>query len=125
MSRQGETRLGHLFHLMRTSVTPQFEISEPGVHAVVDFRIDDEMVVVEFDGLVKYWRSADEPDPFGNRRTPNQVVVDEKRREDAIRELGFEVVRVVWSDLDDPLTLARRIAAAIKRARRRHGRSAA
>jgi hypothetical protein len=121
----GETRLGHLFHLMRTPVTPQFEISEPGVHAVVDFRIDGEMVVVEFDGLVKDGRSADEPDPFGNRRTPNQVVVDGKRREDAIRELGYDVVRVVWTDLDDPVALARRIAAAVRRARRRHGRSAA
>jgi very-short-patch-repair endonuclease len=121
----GETRLGHLFHLMRTSVTPQFEISEPGVRAVVDFRLDGEMVVVEFDGLVKYGRTAAEPDPFGNRRTPNQVLVAEKRREDAIRELGYEVVRVVWSDLDDPLALARRIAAAVRRARRRHGRSAA
>jgi hypothetical protein len=121
----GETRLAHLFHLMRMSVTPQFEISEVGVHAKVDFKVDGEMVVVEFDGLVKYGRAADEPDPFGRRRTPNQVVVDEKRREDAIRDLGYEVVRVVWSDLDDPVALARRIAAAVRRARRRHGRPAA
>lgn len=121
----GETRLAHLFHLIRMPVTPQFEIAEPGLNARVDFRIDGEMVVIEFDGLITYGRAENEPDPFGRRRSPNQVVIDEKRREDAIRELGYEVVRVVWSDLDDPVALARRIAAAVQRARRRHGRPAA
>ena len=42
----------------------------------------------------------------------------EKRREDRLRELGYEVVRVVWSDLDSPQELAVRIFRAIERARR-------
>jgi Transcriptional regulator, AbiEi antitoxin len=118
----GETRLAHLFHLMKVPVTPQYEIATAGFTAVVDFRVDGEMVVVEFDGRVKYGRSPNEPDPFGNRRTPQEVLWLEKRREDRLRELGYEVVRVIWSELDDPKAVAQRIAAAVHRARRRHGR---
>ena len=95
----GETRLAHILHLMKVSATPQFRISEPGFEALVDFLIDDEKVVLEFDGKVKYARTADEPDPFGNRRTPQEVLWHEKRREDRLRELGYEVVRVTWSEL--------------------------
>ena len=75
--------------------------------------------MLEFDGQVKYSRSADQPDPFGHRRSPQQVLWAEKQREDRLRELGYEVVRVTWADLDDPVALARRIRAAIERARRR------
>ncbi len=56
-------------------------------------------MVIEFDGRVKYGRGADEVDPFGHRRAGRDVLWQEKRREDTLRELGYEVVRVVWSDL--------------------------
>jgi len=79
--------------------------------------LDDWPVVVEFDGMVKYGRKRDAVDRWGNQLTPQQVLVAEKRREDRIRELGYQVVRVVWSELDDPAGLARRIRAAINRAR--------
>jgi very-short-patch-repair endonuclease len=115
----GETRLAHILHLMKVPSIPQFRISEPGFEAVVDFLLDDEKVVLEFDGKVKYTRTADEPDPFGNRRTPQEVLWHEKRREDRLREMGYEVVRVTWSELDDPRALAQRIAAAVRRARAR------
>lgn len=115
----GETRLAHALHLMRLPVTPQFPVEIGAFTAVVDFLVDGEAVILEFDGRVKYGRTADEPDPFGKRRDPGQVVWEEKRREDRLRELGYEVVRVIWSDLDDPVALARRIAAAVARARRR------
>lgn len=115
----GETRLAHVLHLMRLSVTPQFAVEDGDFKAVVDFVVDGEAVVLEFDGRVKYGRSADEPDPYGQRREPGQVLWGEKRREDRLRELGYEVVRVIWSDLDDPAALARRIASAIRRARAR------
>ena len=87
----GETRLAHLLHLMRAPATPQFRISESGFEAVVDFLLDEEKVVLEFDGKVKYARTAETPDPFGNRRTPQEVLWLEKRREDRLRELGYEV----------------------------------
>jgi very-short-patch-repair endonuclease len=122
----GETRLAHAFHLMKVDVTPQYEITSPTFTAVVDFLVNAEKVVIEFDGKVKYGRSAEELDPFGRRLTPQQVLWLEKQREDRIRELGYEVVRVTWSDLDDLVALAKRIAAAMDRARsRRLGRLSA
>ena len=100
-------------------MTPQAHITAPGFSAYVDFAVDGENVVVEFDGKVKYGRSPDDPDPFGHRRTPQQVLWAEKRREDRLRELGYEVVRVTWDDLAEPVVLARRIGAAVRRARAR------
>jgi very-short-patch-repair endonuclease len=122
----GETRLAHALHLMKVEATPQYEIKAMGFSAVVDFRLHAEKVVLEFDGQVKYGRSAEETDPYGRRLTPQQVVWLEKQREDRIRELDYEVVRVIWSELDDLVALARRIAAAVRRARtRRLGRLSA
>ncbi len=43
----------------------------------------------------------------------------EKVREDAIRDEHFEVVRVVWSQLDAPGDIRRRIDAAVARSARR------
>lgn len=110
----GETRLGHAFFLMKLPVTPQFEVTADGFRAVADFKIDGVPVLVEFDGRVKYSRGANEPDPFGNRLPPHEVVWREKVREDRLRSLGYVVVRVIWSDLADPQALARRIAKAIR-----------
>jgi very-short-patch-repair endonuclease len=112
----GETRLALALRLQGVTATPQVVI--PGSRAVVDFLLDEAPVVIEFDGRVKYGREADEVDPFGRRRSREQVVWDEKRREDRLRELGYEVVRVTWSDLDSPQELATRIRRAIQRARR-------
>lgn len=69
--------------------------------ARVDFLVD-RWVVVEFDGRMKY----DDP----------QVLWAEKRREDALRALGYEVVRLTWSDLDHPERVARLIREARGRA---------
>ena len=112
----GETRLAYALRLQGVAATPQVAI--PGSRAVVDFLLDEAPVVIEFDGRVKYGRDADEPDPFSRRRSREQVVWDEKRREDRLRELGYEVVRVVWSDLDSPRELAARIRRAVERSRR-------
>jgi hypothetical protein len=117
----GETRLAHALHLMRVAATPQYEIRTPTFMAVVDLLVA-EKVVIEFDGRIKYGRSAGQPDPFGRTLAPQQVLWLEKQREDGIRELGYEVVRVTWSDLDDLVALAKRIAAAVQRATVRGGR---
>ncbi|WP_166503394.1 hypothetical protein [Modestobacter italicus] len=61
----------------------------------VDAWYEDAAVAVEFDGRVKY------EDPFGGR-TAAQVLWDEKRREDAIRDLDVRVLRVVPADLRGP-----------------------
>lgn len=111
----GETRLAHALRLMGLRATPQ--VAVPGSTAVVDFLLDEAPVIIEFDGRVKYGRDADEPDPFGRRRSREEVVWEEKRREDRLRELGYEVVRITWSDLDSPRELATRIRRAIERSR--------
>jgi very-short-patch-repair endonuclease len=73
--------------------------------ARVDFLFEDEKVVIEFDGESKYGEDGAE-------------VVAEKWREDRIRELGYVVVRVSWSDLATPKKTAERVRAAFERAAR-------
>ncbi|ANS79423.1 hypothetical protein SGUI_2027 [Serinicoccus hydrothermalis] len=73
--------------------------------ARVDFLFRAEKVVVEFDGMLKY----DDP----------SVLRSEKLREDRLRELGYEVVRLTWADLANPALVDRRLRAAFARARAR------
>ena len=71
----------------------QVEISVGGrLVAVADAWYEDAAVVVEFDGRVKY------TDPWRGK-TPQQVLWDEKRREDELRALDIRVVRVVDADV--------------------------
>ncbi len=71
----------------------------------VDFLWAAERTVGEFDGRMKYQRPDD--------------LWAEKRREDGLRVLGFEVVRWVWTDVvGDFSPVARRIRAAFARAAR-------
>ncbi|PSS46007.1 hypothetical protein C6401_02060 [Arthrobacter woluwensis] len=58
-------------------------------------------VVGEFDGTAKYLKSE-----YLAGRTPSEVVVAEKRREDRLRRLGLKVVRWTWADLTSPGSLA-------------------
>lgn len=48
----------------------------------------------EFDGLVKYGGGSMTPG-----QAPSDVVIAEKIREDRLRQMGVEVVRWVWADL--------------------------
>jgi very-short-patch-repair endonuclease len=77
-----------------------------GFIARVDFFFPDQNTVVEFDGLTKY---AD-----GSAET----LVREKIREDRLRALGLEVVRITWADLAHPSRTAMRIREAFARSRR-------
>ena len=112
----GETRLGYALRLMAIRATPQVRLTSGRRTAIVDFLLDDAPVAIEFDGRVKYGRTADEADPFGRRRPAAEVLWEEKRREDWVRELGYEMVRVVHSDLDEPRSLNARIRRAVSRA---------
>ena len=60
----------------------------------VDFLVEGR-IVLEFDGLSKY-AGAD----------GREALAREKTREDRLRALGFEVVRLTWSDLDRPEQVA-------------------
>lgn len=104
----GESRLRVLMHnqgLPEPELQVVFDDGD-GFVARVDFHFADHGAVVEFDGLAKY---AD-----GSRDT----LIQEKLREDRLRALGLELVRVTWPELDPPHRLAARIRGAFARSRR-------
>jgi hypothetical protein len=72
----------------------------------VDFYFPEEMTVVEFDGMVKYAAGS------------TTTLIDEKLREDRLRALGLEVVRLTWADLEHPARTAMLIRQAFARAHR-------
>lgn len=72
-----------------------------GTIAYVDFMWDSAGIAGEFDGDQKYLKAAD----FG--MTAQEAVLKEKKREDAIRRLGYRVIRWDWSSLQDPRRLDR------------------
>jgi very-short-patch-repair endonuclease len=85
-------------------VTPQVVIPDGSLTWRVDFLVDGTRVAVEFDGLVKYDTGA--------------ALVEEKRREDRLRALGYEVVRFAWADLNRPQYVRGQVLQAIARAQR-------
>lgn len=72
----------------------------------VDFALDEAETFAEFDGAVKYLDPA-----MRGGRTAEQVVLEEKRREDAIRGVtGWRTVRWGMSEARSPEALARHLA---------------
>lgn len=63
--------------------------------ARVDFLLPEQRVIIEFDGAVKY-----------DGAQGREALVREKRREDALRALGYRIVRLTWADLADPQQVA-------------------
>jgi hypothetical protein len=78
--------------------------------ARVDFRWKEYNTVGEFDGKIKY----------GRLLKPGQriedVIFEEKVREDAVRDLGLQVVRWISRDLYRPGVLRERVLRAFARA---------
>lgn len=99
----GETRTRLVLTGLGFAVTSQVEIRDPrgGFVARTDFLVEGR-VVVEFDGRIKY------QGPEGEK-----ALWAEKLREDAIRALGYAVVRLTWSDLDDPRRVLAKVRAAL------------
>ena len=93
--------------------TPQLLVRDTRgvVVARVDFGWPEHGVVGEFDGRVKYGRGS-APD-----QDPATVLWREKLREDLLRDLGWQVVRWVWADLDKPRALVDRLERAFARGR--------
>lgn len=69
-------------------------VARDGTSMRTDFAWPQQRTVGEFDGRVKYGRL------LRSGQDPGQIVFDEKRREDRLRELGLSVVRWTWADLD-------------------------
>jgi hypothetical protein len=104
--------------LMRVSgfATPELQCPIQTKQGIVysDYYWRDVRIVGEFDGREKYMKPE-----FLKGRTPSQVVVAEKDRENAIRATGRGVVRLVWSDLLSPGRLEAELEAAGVPRRRR------
>lgn len=82
------------------------------VLARCDFAWPDRATIGEFDGKVKYGRL------LRAGEDPGDVVFREKRREDALRDLGWQVVRWTWDDLMHPEQFLLRLRRAFARAGR-------
>ncbi|MCZ4551873.1 hypothetical protein [Gordonia rubripertincta] len=80
--------------LRKPTLQRKFYDSNGRFVARVDFEWQGRLVA-EFDGLMKYGAGSMLPG-----QTPNDVVIAEKIREDRLRQLGLEVVRWVWDDLE-------------------------
>lgn len=107
----GESLSRAVIHLAGLS-KPELQVRFPrggSLVGIVDFWWPECGVIGEFDGEVKYRDARPR-----RGRTPEQVVIDEKRREDALRSLpGVRaVVRWSWADAlrKDPLVAALRRA---------------
>ncbi len=104
----GETRTRIILVDADLRFVPQVEMKDEKTFlGRVDFLVDG-CVVVEFDGMVKYAGFQGQA-----------ALADEKQRESRIAWLGYEVVRVVWSELKNPAALVRRILEAKQRVARR------
>lgn len=77
-----------------------------------DFGWEDRRTLGEFDGRAKYGRL------LAPGRTGGDAVYTEKLREDALRDLEWQVVRWTWADLAEPAALLARLERAFARGRR-------
>lgn len=99
----GESRSRWLLHVLGFGpALPQFPVGLGERTVYADLKLGRWPVLVEFDGMGKY-------DAPGSLRA-------EKRREDALRALGYEVVRLTWDELANPRLVRHKILAAIARA---------
>jgi hypothetical protein len=89
---------------------PALQHEVPELRAVTDFYWEEFRTVGEFDGKVKYGRS------LRPGEDPGEVVYREKRREDALRDLGLKVVRWTWDELGTFIAPAERLRRAFARA---------
>ena len=94
----GESRLRVLMdnhHLPKPQLQVEIRGHDGRLIGRVDFLLSG-LLVVEFDGALKYGGSSER-------------IVAEKWREDRLRERGYLVSRVSWPDLDQPQTTASRL----------------
>jgi hypothetical protein len=104
----GETRTRLLLKDLGYRVRSQVVLTDPyGRRSRVDLLVND-VVVVEFDGLLKY-----------EGLKGAAALADEKSRESGLVDRGHEVVRVIWANLDEPAGIKARVDAALARAARR------
>ncbi|SFL22579.1 type IV toxin-antitoxin system AbiEi family antitoxin domain-containing protein [Geodermatophilus ruber] len=111
----GESRSRVILHRWKLAPSAlQFEVRRDGLLiARTDFAWEDERLVGEFDGRIKYGRL------LRPGQDPGDAVFAEKRREDGIRDEDWSVTRWVWAELQRPHRLAAKVRRARERARSR------
>lgn len=94
----GESRARWVFGLLglpEPELQAEIRDGEGEFVARVDFLFEEQRTVVEFDGLAKYAARSD--------------LINEKAREDALRALGYSVVRITWAELATPLVVQAKV----------------
>ncbi|MCH6469200.1 type IV toxin-antitoxin system AbiEi family antitoxin domain-containing protein [Sinomonas terrae] len=89
----------------------QFEIPTAEGLFRADFAWPDVMVILEFDGEAKYF----------DYRPTQTVLLEERRRENALVVEGWTLVRARWAELSVPGAIPAKVLGALDRARRRAG----
>ncbi|MBP2218277.1 type IV toxin-antitoxin system AbiEi family antitoxin domain-containing protein [Arthrobacter sp. CAN_C5] len=103
----GETLSRHFIRKMRVPM-PEQQVqvrTRHGDHRL-DFAWRELLLALEFDGRIKYFAYA----------PTDEVLFEERRREKALMEDGWQFVRLEWADLFREAKLRRRIANALHRA---------
>jgi hypothetical protein len=103
----GESRLRVLMHQQGLPV-PELQVvfhDADGFIGRVDFYFPEHRTIVEFDGMSKYVDGS------------SVVLIQEKAREDRLRALGLQVLRLTWEDLANPARTAMLIRRAFARSR--------
>lgn len=108
----GETRGRHLFRMQGIpDPVLQFEVRrrDGSIAGLADWGWPRLGGLGEFDGHIKYGRL------LKPGQQPGDVVFEEKRREDEIRELtSYSMVRLIWDDYDRPRQTAERVRRALR-----------
>lgn len=102
-----------LHHLGLPPSDLQHEVSDASGRLVgrADFAWEERRTLGEFDGRIKYGRL------LRPGQTAEQAVYLEKLREDAMRDLDWQMVRWGWADLERERELADRLLRAFRRGR--------
>jgi hypothetical protein len=111
----GESRsrvILHRWKLPPSALQHEVRSAHGGLIGRADFAWEEHRLLGEFDGRIKYGRLLLPGQDAGD------AVFAEKRREDAMRDENWNVVRWVWSELRRP----DRVAARVRRARDRGAR---
>lgn len=105
----GETLLRHALITMGLfEFVEQYEVVVEGSLYRLDFAVPELMLAIEFDGAIKYSR-------FG---PADEVLSRERRREVALQNAGWRVIRVNWSGIYTKPSQVQRTIAAVVRQRR-------
>lgn len=96
-----EERLLHLLHSagIRGLRTQHLVAHQTGKY-YLDFAVPEQMLGIEFDGRGKYGADI---------VTQYEAMHDQVRREEALEQLGWTILRFVWTDLEHPDRIMERI----------------